>query len=143
VLNAPPSGPWRDAPHKLGPSALLNKKFGGNIMRLLTLTAIGAAAMFANVAVANAAMDSSKSTQLSQSECTNLWQQANPGNADKLSESQVAPYITNFKAANPDGDNTIEMDEWNAACQKGLVKSPSSTGASPGSSGESQPSEPY
>jgi hypothetical protein len=108
-------------------------------MKLMTLTAIGAMAMFANVGVASAAMDSSKSTQLSQSECTNLWQQANPSNADKLTQAQVAPYITNFKAANPDNDNTIEMDEWNAACQKGLVKSPSSTGASPGSSGESQP----
>jgi hypothetical protein len=112
-------------------------------MKLMTLTAIGVAAMFANVAVANAAMDSSKSTQLSESECTSLWQQANPSNADKLTESQVAPYIANFKAANPDGDNTIEMDEWNAACQKGLVKSPSSTGSSSGSSGDAPASEPY
>jgi len=81
------------------------------------------------VAIADAA------THLSQSECSTLWQQANPSNAKGLTESQSAPYVSSFKAANPDGDTTIDVNEWNAACKKGLVKSTSSSGASSGDTG--------
>lgn len=73
--------------------------------------------------------------KLSQSECTNLWQQANPSSAAGVTQSQAAPYVSNFKAANPDGDATIDQNEWLAACNKGLVKSASSSGSSSGSSG--------
>lgn len=98
-------------------------------MKYITLAAAGAAALFANVAIADAA------THLSQSECSTLWQQANPSNAKGLTESQSAPYIANFKAVNRDGDTTIDVNEWNAACKKGLVKSTSSSGASSGDTG--------
>jgi hypothetical protein len=98
-------------------------------MKCITLAAAGAAAIFANVAVVDAA------TRLSQSECTKLWQQANPSNAKGLTESQSAPYIANFKAVNLDGDTSIDLNEWNAACKKGLVKSTSSSGASSGDTG--------
>ena len=98
-------------------------------MKYITLAAAGAAALFANVAIADAA------THLSQSECSTLWQQANPSNAKGLTESQSAPYVSSFKAANPDGDTTIDVNEWNAACKKGLVKSTSSSGASSGDTG--------
>ena len=66
-----------------------------------------------------------------------LWQQANPGNASGLSEAQSKAYVADFKAANPDGDMTIDQNEWMAACNKGLVKSSSSSGASTGASGSS------
>jgi hypothetical protein len=113
------------------------------IMKRITLLAAGATALFATSAWAGAATNSPDSaSRLSQSECTNLWQQANPTNAHGLTQSQVAPYLSDFQGANPDGDTTIELDEWMAACNKGLVKSSSSTGASSGSSGAApNPSE--
>jgi hypothetical protein len=102
------------------------------IMKYITLAAAGAVAIFANAAIADTA---AKPARLSQSECTTLWQQANPSNAKGLTESQSAPYIANFKAVNRDGDTTIDVNEWNAACKKGLVKSTSSSGASSGDTG--------
>jgi hypothetical protein len=110
------------------------------IMKCITLAVAGAAAIFANVAIAGAATNSPDSAmRLSQSECTNLWQQANPTNAKGLTESQSAPYVTDFKAANPDGDTTIDANEWMTACNNGLVKSSSGSGASPGESGAAKP----
>jgi len=73
--------------------------------------------------------------QLTQSECSSLWQQAASGNASGLTESQASAYVTDFKAANPDGDTTIDQNEWMAACNKGLIKNSSSSGNSPGTSG--------
>jgi hypothetical protein len=100
------------------------------------VAAVSVVGMFAGVALADTATNSTNSgAQLSQSECTNLWQEANPTGAATLSQSQSAPYIADFKAANPDGDGSIDLNEWNSACQKGLVKSTSSSGASSGQSG--------
>ena len=84
----------------------------------------------------------SGSTKLSQSECTNLWQQANKSGAAGLTQSQSAAYVSDFKAANPDGDTTIDQNEWLAACNKGLVHSSSSTGTSSGASGSDGASKP-
>lgn len=77
------------------------------------------------------------STQLSASECTSLWQKANAANAKGVTEMQAKPYVTDFKAANPDGDTTIDQNEWMAACNKGLVKASAASGASSGTSGAS------
>jgi hypothetical protein len=89
----------------------------------------------AQAADANSAAGANSNMQMSQSDCTSLWQQANSGNASGLTESQAGAYVTDFKAANPDGDSTIDQSEWMAACSKGLVKNSSSSGASTGSSG--------
>ncbi len=43
--------------------------------------------------------------------------------------------MTDFKAANPDGDTTIEKAEFSKACDNGLVKSGASSGASSGEAG--------
>ncbi len=74
--------------------------------------------------------------KMSQSECTNLWQQANPSNSKGLTASQAKGYVSNFKAANPDGDATIDQTEWMSACNKGLITNTSSSGASSGASGK-------
>lgn len=74
--------------------------------------------------------------QLSQAECDTLWQQANPTNAEMISESAAAAYIADVKAANPDGDATIEKDEFDNACAQGMIKSSAATtGASDGAMG--------
>ena len=59
-------------------------------MRLITLAAAASAALFANVAFADTAANSPESaTRLTQSECTNLWQQANPSNVPGLPRRKV------------------------------------------------------
>ena len=103
------------------------------------LLAAAAICLGATTAFAQSANPSSPSaaggTKLSQSECTSLWQQANSSGAAGLTQAQAAPYVSDFKAANPDGDTTIDQNEWMAACNKGLVKSSSSSGSSSGTSG--------
>jgi hypothetical protein len=109
-------------------------------MNHLHLAALSAALLCSVASISQAAdttgMASPKSgMQLSQSECSTLWQQAASGNASGLTESQASAYVTDFKAANPDGDSTIDQNEWMAACNKGLVKNSSSSGNSSGTSG--------
>lgn len=103
-------------------------------MKIIGIAAFTAAALCTSVAFAQTAPGKA-GMQLSQSECTSLWQQANPSKAAGLTEAQAKPFVSDFKAANPDGDTTIDQNEWLAACNKGLVKSSSSSGASTGTSG--------
>lgn len=103
-------------------------------MKHIILAAIAGSCLVATPAFADPNAPG-KSTKLSQSECSNLWQQANKSGAAGLTQSQSAAYVSDFKAANPDGDTTIDQNEWMAACNKGLVKSASNTGSSSGSSG--------
>lgn len=74
-------------------------------------------------------------TKLSQAECDSLWNQANPSNAATISQSQASNYVSDFKAANPDNDGSLDKAEFSKACNMGLVRGSGSTGASPGSSG--------
>lgn len=106
---------------------------------LTTALALGFSSTLAVAQSSTTAADApSNNMKLSQAECTNLWQQAK-GTAIGLTAAQVAPFIADFKAANPDGNATIDQNEWMAACNKGLVKSSSSSGASTGASGTSTP----
>jgi hypothetical protein len=75
--------------------------------------------------VAYAATDGKK---LSQAECDTLWMQANPSKAEKIPESAASAYITDMKSVNPDGDGTIEQDEFNKACSDGMIKSMAAAG---------------
>lgn len=78
--------------------------------------------------------------KLSAAECASLWNQASP-DGSPITQSQAAAYVTNFKAANPDGDKTLEKAEFSKACANGLVKSGASSGASSGEMGTSAPAE--
>lgn len=73
--------------------------------------------------------------KLSQAECDALWMQANPSNATMIDETQAKGYVTDFKAANPDNDGTIDKAEFTKACNKGLVSGSASSGAGSGASG--------
>jgi len=74
-------------------------------------------------------------TKLSQNECMDLWQKAGGSDSAGLTKSQAQPYLSDFSAANPDGDTTIEQDEWLSACNNGMVHHSSATGASSGEAG--------
>jgi Tfp pilus assembly major pilin PilA len=80
--------------------------------------------------------------KLSAAECASLWNQASP-DGGPITESQAAAYVTDFKAANPDGDKTIEKAEFSKACDSGLVKSSASSGAGSGEGGTAAPAEKY
>jgi Ca2+-binding EF-hand superfamily protein len=73
--------------------------------------------------------------KLSQAECDALWMQANPSNAATIDETQAKGYVTDFKAANPDNDGTIDKAEFTKACNNGLVTGAASSGAGSGASG--------
>jgi hypothetical protein len=107
------------------------------IMKRIIFAVAGAVAIVGGISTPDAATK----TQMSQSECTKLWQQANPSGATGLTESQSSGYVANFKAVNPDGDSTIDVNEWNAACKKGLIQSTSSSGASSGDTGAANSSK--
>lgn len=77
--------------------------------------------------------------KLSQAECDALWMQANPSNAATINETQAMGYVTDFKAANPDNDGTIDKAEFTKACNNGLVSGSASSGAGTGSSGAAGP----
>src|SRR5687767_10692126 len=79
--------------------------------------------------------------KLSAAECASLWNQASP-DGGPITQSQAAAYVTDFKAANPDGDTTIEKAEFTKACDNGLVKSGASSGASSGEAGTAAPAAP-
>jgi len=87
--------------------------------------------------------------KLTQAECDALWKQANPTNAKTITEAQAQGFVSDVKAANPDGDGTLDRAEFSAACGKGLVKSSSagagssSSGAGAGESGAAAPDPKY
>ena len=89
--------------------------------------------------------EASSEAKVSQSECDALWKQANPSGAATLTESQAQAYVSDFKAANLDGDGTLDQTEFSTACHQGLVKSgaaggqPGTTDASKGATKEGQP----
>lgn len=87
-------------------------------------------ALLIGVLTAATALAAHAQTTMSQSECDALWKQANPSGAATITESQAQPYVSDFKAANPDADGTLDQAEFSKACQQGLVKSAAS-GASP------------
>ena len=71
-------------------------------------------------------------TKLTQAECDTLWNQANPSGAATITQAQAQPYVTDFKAANLDGDSSLDQKEFATACKNGLVKGMGSSGAASG-----------
>lgn len=111
-------------------------------MKTILAATLAAATLSFGVAQAQTAPAAKPGTmQLSQSDCTNLWQQAGAGSTGGLTEAQAKPYVQDFKMVNPDGDTSIDQNEWMAACGKGLIHSSSGAGASTGTSGSSSSSK--
>ena len=105
--------------------------------RLLVVGILAAGTSFGAYAQTDPAQGAVK---LSAAECASLWNQASP-DGDPITQAQAGAYVTDFKAANPDGDKTIEKAEFSKACANGLVKSGASSGAGSGEMGTSAPAE--
>jgi hypothetical protein len=108
--------------------------------RILLAGLLAAGSAVGAYAQTDPAASGTSAMKLSAAECTSLWNQASP-DGGPISESQAAAYVTDFKAANPDGDNTLEKNEFTKACDAGLVKSAASTGASTGEAGSANKQE--
>ena len=58
---------------------------------------------------------------LDDAKCTSIWSAAQKS-GDTLSEGQAAPFVTNFKLIDADGNGTISEAEFKDGCKKGLVQ---------------------
>jgi hypothetical protein len=121
------------------------KRLIGTLL-VLTVTTAGALAQEAPAQNkgGEVVLGKEQGVKLAQDQCQALWLKANPAKKPKISAGQAQPFISDVKAANPDGDGTIEQNEFMAACDKGLIKSSavsgsSSTGSSSGAEGSAAP----
>jgi hypothetical protein len=55
-------------------------------------------------------------------QCEFLWEKADTTGLGWLTQSQAAPYMSDFKAASTSGGGTLSRDEFMAACSKGLIR---------------------
>ena len=72
-------------------------------------------------AAAEKAVDSMAGTELNDADCTSLWLSLKGSETKGLNAEQVKDVVSDFKKANPDGDDTIDQTEWMAACKGKLV----------------------
>lgn len=73
--------------------------------------------------------------QMSQAECQNIWSRADSAGSGTLTPAQADEFVSNFAAADADGDGALNSSEFLAACQQGLVSDSSATGAGEGTQG--------
>ena len=106
--------------------------------RIILCVALAAGTASATYDQTDPASPSGGGTKLWAAQCGSLWNQASP-DGKPISETQAAGYVTDFKAANPDGDNTLEQNEFSKACESGLVMGSASSGTSAGESGAGAP----
>jgi hypothetical protein len=100
--------------------------------------AFAAASSLAAYAQTEPSAGSAGEMKITQVECEALWSQLSP-DGSPITEAQAGTHVSDFKAANPDGDTTLEQDEFSKACDSGLVKSSAASGAGAGESGAADP----
>jgi hypothetical protein len=93
---------------------------------------LGGAAFAQTKSPSTSASPTTGATKMSQAECAALWNRVDSGKSGNLSETQLKPYVTNFKALDTNSDNKVSQSEFQAGCEKGLVHSSASTGAGSG-----------
>jgi hypothetical protein len=100
---------------------------------------IASAAVLVGVgaAFAQGAGDPSKSMKMSKADCQSIWSKADSAQNDSLTSAQAAPFVTNFKAIDSNGDGKLSSSEFMSGCQRGLAHDTASSGAGAGTSGES------
>ena len=74
------------------------------------------------------------STKMSAADCTATWNRLDTAKSGTVSQTQAQPLITNFKAADSNNDGKLSLQEFQSACNQGLVKGSAATGPGSGSS---------
>jgi hypothetical protein len=92
-------------------------------MRKLPILAALALLVTGTYAFAGASqMESGRpSAVLNETQCQEVWKKAVPS-GDTLAQADATPFIVNFTQIDADGNGTISITEFQAACGKGLVK---------------------
>jgi hypothetical protein len=74
----------------------------------------------------------SSSMKMSRTDCDAAFMKLDGANTGSVSQAQVKALISDFKAADTDGDGKLSQMEFRQACDKGLVNSSATTGAGTG-----------
>jgi hypothetical protein len=90
-------------------------------MKLVTLTCLAGVVALGLGGTAYAAGQS-----LDPSQCNKAWSMASP-NGETLDQGKAVDYVINFTMVDSNQDGQISKDEFNAACDKGLVKADAAT----------------
>jgi hypothetical protein len=107
-------------------------------MRYLRSTIASAAIMLAGTGAAFAqGTGNAGAVKLSKADCQSIWSKADSAQNDSLTSAQAAPFVTNFKAVDSNGDGKLSSAEFMSGCQRGLAHDTASAGAGAGTSGES------
>jgi hypothetical protein len=106
------------------------KKLIGSLL-FLSMTTVGAFAQESG----EAKLGKVEGMKLAKAECEAAWKKANPTNKPKISAGQANPFIADLKAANTNGDGAIDQSEFQAACDKGLMRSAMKAPPSGGAAG--------
>lgn len=110
-------------------------------MKYLRPAIASAAIMFAaaGAAFAQDAGDpgASGAVKMSKADCQSIWSKADSAQNESLTSAQAAPFVTNFKAADSNGDGKLSSAEFMSGCERGLAQDTATSGAGAGTSGES------
>ena len=93
-------------------------------------------------AFAQAEADKQQDMQMSQAECESLWNRADAAGSGSLLPSDADGFVSNFGAADVDGDGSLTATEFLAACRQGFVHDNTATGAGEGGAGTDTAPEP-
>ena len=78
---------------------------------------------------------SSGAMKMTSAECTSVWNKIDSGKSGSVTQSQATTYVRDFKSADANSDGKLSSAEFQAACDKGMVRDTAASGSSTGSSG--------
>ena len=108
-------------------------KIAGSIMTAAILA-------LAVPAVAQTTPGSGAAKKMTSAECSAAWTKLDAAKAGSVSQAQAQGTVTDFKAADTNGDGKLAQAEFTAACNKGLVTAAGSSTGSRGMTGsDAQP----
>jgi hypothetical protein len=109
---------------------------------LAALLAMGGYAFAQDAPVATQEAPAAAGAQLSQADCLAVWSKADAAGKGSLDATQAQAYVTDFTAADENGDGALSQIEFQNGCSKGLVADSAMSGAGAGAEGtEDIPSE--
>jgi hypothetical protein len=81
----------------------------------------------------------SGAVKMTSAECTAAWNKLDTAKSGSVSEAQAQGTVTDFKAADANGDGKLTQAEFTAACGKGLVTAAAPNTGSRGMTGTDTP----